>query len=347
MAPSYPATARAPGPGRPGPAPREVELHRRHRGRARVTPAPRRWAARARSISSEHPGPPASPPARPPPVWIASARDRSRGSRAARGPGRGRAGQGQQLGEVPHSACQAPAARSCSCSISASTVATSPGTRLAQDSTETAATGLRLLAIAVEPPRPGSPLLYLADFLLGEQGHVARDLGHHPGRMPQRDRRASRVGPGSRPTVGRAPRGPARLPLSAMTGARAPTGPPICTASSSRSDLIEPVGGRIEPREPAGRPQPEWNLERLLEHGPPGHRRAAMRLRQRGATARRRLRVGEDRRQRSAGHEHQRGVEDVLAGRPAMHCPRVGSPTASRRAATSGTTGVAWRRLRR
>ena len=51
-----------------------------------------------------------------------------------------------------HSACQAPAARSCSCSMQASRVATSPGACLAHARADTAATGLRLCGIEDEPP---------------------------------------------------------------------------------------------------------------------------------------------------------------------------------------------------
>ncbi|MNQ93279.1 hypothetical protein D3C85_1087380 [compost metagenome] len=58
-------------------------------------------------------------------------------------------------GSVSHSACQPPSARSCSCTMPASIVATSGGTRTATVSTAAQPTGLRLCGIVLEPPRPG------------------------------------------------------------------------------------------------------------------------------------------------------------------------------------------------
>ena len=51
-----------------------------------------------------------------------------------------------------HSACQLPAARSCSCAIAPRSVATSPGACAAHAAALTAATGLRLWGIVEEPP---------------------------------------------------------------------------------------------------------------------------------------------------------------------------------------------------
>ena len=56
-----------------------------------------------------------------------------------------------------HSACHAPAARSCSCSIAPSRSATRPGAWRAPASAEIAATGLCLWGMAEEPPRPRRP----------------------------------------------------------------------------------------------------------------------------------------------------------------------------------------------
>ena len=54
------------------------------------------------------------------------------------------------------SACQPPSPRSCSHGRPASTVATSPGARAAADRATWQPVGLRLCAIAEEPPRPST-----------------------------------------------------------------------------------------------------------------------------------------------------------------------------------------------
>ena len=59
-------------------------------------------------------------------------------------------------GSVSHSACQLPSARSCSCTIDASMVDTSAGTRVTHARTAEQATGLRLCGIVDDPPRPGA-----------------------------------------------------------------------------------------------------------------------------------------------------------------------------------------------
>ena len=56
-----------------------------------------------------------------------------------------------------HSACHAPAARSCSCSIAPRRLATRPGAWRAPASAEIAATGLCLCGMAEEPPRSAPP----------------------------------------------------------------------------------------------------------------------------------------------------------------------------------------------
>jgi hypothetical protein len=81
--------------------------------------------------------------------------------------------------------------------MQASIVATSPGARLAQASTETDATGLRVCAIAEELPR-------------------------------------GRAGSGSPSRTGGEERVTSRATCAATAGSRVPTGPPIWTASGTR-----------------------------------------------------------------------------------------------------------------
>ena len=102
-----------------------------------------------------------------------------------------------------HSACQAPAARSCSCTIAAISVATSPGARAAQATALIAATGLFLWGRVDDPPRrlAGAPssarprarrraiaLVHLADLGLRQQRHVARRLADRARGHAQRRR---------------------------------------------------------------------------------------------------------------------------------------------------------------
>ena len=102
---------------------------------------------------------------------------------------------------APHSACQAPIARSCSATtLSASTEAW-PRARRAHAPASTAPTGLRFWGIADEPP--GSASATSRDLGLGEQGDVDADLGagsrgagerraelgdHEPVRVPREQR---------------------------------------------------------------------------------------------------------------------------------------------------------------
>ena len=61
-----------------------------------------------------------------------------------------------RLGTALHSACHAPAGRSCAATIEASMVATCPGAVAAAERMIVAETGLRLCGMAVDPPRPGT-----------------------------------------------------------------------------------------------------------------------------------------------------------------------------------------------
>ena len=168
-------------------------------------PRPRRRAPRPRRASG---------------VSASARAPASSGSRAARH-GRGHPGgvrpePGEALGQPgrggarPWSAarsasatrlCQAPADRSCSCSMAANRVPASPGARRAQARAEIAATGLCLCGIADEPPRRPA-LADLADLGLGQQHDVDGDRRDHPRRRAEhagevRDREADGV-PGRR-----------------------------------------------------------------------------------------------------------------------------------------------------
>ena len=158
-----------------------------------------------------------------------------------------------------HSACHAPAARWCSCSIEASSVAASPGACRAAPSAQTAATGLCLCGIVDDPPpRPSrtSPTsVWLSRTTsratLARAPHVCASA---PASAATRARSVCHgsAGAGRSSCAAIASRtAMPRLP----SDARLPAAPPSCTArrsrrtTSSRSDaassaIIQPAATR-------------------------------------------------------------------------------------------------------
>ena len=86
---------------------------------------------------------------------------------------------------VGHSACQPPAARSCSCGIAVRIVATSPGVRSRRDSRHRA----NWILLVRHRGRTAAPLLFecLADFCLREHREIATNLAERPTEMPNAD----------------------------------------------------------------------------------------------------------------------------------------------------------------
>ena len=155
-------------------------MPRRRRDASRIagSSAATSWSGRPlgqarRHASSTRPPPRrvrAPAPARPPsPSAARHAARQRRGSRACASSSTTRCASARAIarrgpsavrctsaGSVSHSACQPPTARSCSCGIAASIVATSPGACTAAATASADATGLRLCGIDDDPPRPGA-----------------------------------------------------------------------------------------------------------------------------------------------------------------------------------------------
>ena len=327
-------------PGRRSPAPGRRALppsRGSRRGRAARPRAPRRRAPPPRRGSRRPPAPravsasPASPFTRSaisrPPVASRFARIRcgstSRPSSDSRSHATADPVERSSSPSGRHSACHEPAARSCSCAIAPSSVAASPGACCAHASAQIAATGLRLCGIAEEPPP--LRLAHLGDLGLGEQHDVARDLRHRAGGHrqrrreladppPQRVPRQHRLGQPERRRVGL---GHAR-PGLAERGQRARRAAEL-RREALDADLVEPAPRVLQARHPARGLEPERDRHRLLEQRAARQRRVAVGARELRRRAARREQVVEQRVERARGHEHRRGVEDVLARRPAVH----------------------------
>ena len=251
----------------------------------------------------------------------------SRASKRRAQPARGGAGDASAARvSGRHSACQAPAPRSCSWTIAASSVATSPGACFAQPSAEIAATGLCLCGIEVEPPPRA--LAHLADLGLGEQDDVAarpcrprppRRRARPPARRSGRAacaRAAAAVSPAARARRASAAcssRRPAsRQPSSPARRACRPA-PPSWHARAARC-----AGGRRPRRAPTIQPaafRPNVVGMGLLEQRAADHRRVAVRLGEPGRGRGRAAQVAQERAERALGDEHRRGVHGVLARR--------------------------------
>ena len=249
---------------------------------------------------------------------------------------------------TPHSACQAPAARSCSCSIDC-------------EHRRDQARHALACTPAPRPPRPGCACGP------SRSSRPARDRRPRWPRRPPAGRAASRRGRSWR-TRPRASRGrppaaagrtriacqgsagsakpelgcdPARRSPEAGRRPVRPSGPRARDRGSPRA----PVGG-VEPGQPRGGPQPERDRQRLLQQRPSrpsacagGRRRARQRpQRPRPASAS----SGSSARARD---QHQRRVDDVLAGGAEMDVRRRAArrpPPAARRRARRPASR-AWR----
>ena len=124
----------------------------------------------------------------------------------------------------------------------------------------------------------------LAHLVLGQQRHVARDLGEHAGQHPERRPAHGRTRIACQGITGSASPSSAAT-RAATAGARAPTGPPICTASSASRTSAEPAARGVDARQPAGGAQAERDRQRLLQQCPADHRRVAVPLGQPAAAS--------------------------------------------------------------
>ena len=219
-----------------------------------------------------------------------------------------------------HSLCQAPAARSCSCTIAASRVATSAGRLLR--AAERGDRGDRVALVRHRGRAAGRGLAHLADLGLGEQGDVARGLADRAGGDAERARELA--DPAAQGVPGQDGRVEVELAREAGDdregiGADAVERAGRAAELDGQADAVQVVGGVVEAQHPARGLQAERRRLGLLEQRAADDRRVAMGL---GELRRRvggRAQVAEQRRQRALGHEHRRRVDRVLARRAVVH----------------------------
>ena len=198
---------------------------------------------------------------------------------------------GERVRERPHSACQAPSARSCSCT-------SPPDEQLRPQRAPARARHRerRTHRVALLRHRRGAAApagsADLADLGLLEQRHVEPDLGARPGGDCER---GAELGHG-RP-VGVPRKQPARRARARPRRAARPASPSAPSAAQRARRTAElsrrrPLPQRGQPRpcghdrdEPAGGLQPEGRRHRLLEQRARGHRRQPVASRRGAAQA--------------------------------------------------------------
>ena len=178
-----------------------------------------------------------------------------------------------------HSACQAPAARSCSCSPPVSRPAFACTSR-AHARASTAAAGLRLCGIELDDAAAG--LANLADLGLREQDDVEADL---PARARGGVERAGRARPPASRFVCHGSDRLGEPELARRTRAASGRGRRARQRPGRAAELRREASPRPSRRrastqgdEPARRLQPERGRHRLLEQRPRDHRRRAVGL---------------------------------------------------------------------
>ena len=167
---------------------------------------------------------------------------------------------------------------------------------------------------------PEIALVHLADLGLRQQRHVACGLADRARGHAQRRRQLgdalARAVPGQqrhRQPQLLAQEADHRRPGRAQRRQRA-GGATELHREPRAADVFEPGRRAVEAPEPARCLEPERDRQRLLQQRAPGHQRLAMAFRQARGGARGALEVGDQQHQRTACHQHRRGIEDVLAG---------------------------------
>lgn len=171
--------------------------------------------------------------------------------------------------------------------------------------------------------RPATaPLRDLGDLRAGEGEYVGRHLAEGPGREGQS---TGQVGDGCPQGVPgqhrfREPEftGVRRHERARILGAERREGGqrPARTAQlGGDAEIVEPVPRVQHERPPPRRLQPEGRRHGVLREGPARHHRVPVRGGEPAQRSRRPLQVRQDQVQRAAGDQHQRRVQDVLAGR--------------------------------
>ena len=226
-----------------------------------------------------------------------------------------------------HSACQAPAARSCSCARLPIRRPAAACARRAQASVSVDPTGLRLWARVEDPPRPAAGrLAHLADLGLGQQHDVEGDLAERPRQRgaapipaPRRARaRCARAAIGSASSRSLAKRVDDLRPGDPERRERAGGAAQLhCQRSSRASNTQRP--GLEHADQPRRCLEAERRRQRLLQQRARDHRRRALCLGELGAGGRHGGHVGQHEIEGAPADEHGGRVDDVLAGRSVVH----------------------------
>ena len=185
-----------------------------------------------------------------------------------------------------HSACHAPAARSCSCAIAPSRVAASPGACCAHAERADRRDRVALVRHRRRARRPcasrtsatsvwESRTTSRATLATAPEvtASARRELADPPA---QRVPRQHRLGQPERSAYALGHRGPA-----SPSEASVPAAPPSCAARRSTRSSFEPAPRVLEPGHPARGLEPERDRHRLLEQRAPRHRRVAVGARER------------------------------------------------------------------
>ena len=230
------------------------------------------------------------------------------------------------VGNVIHSVCQPPGARSCSWTCAASRVATRLGATVAAESAAAAPTGLRLCGIVEEPPRPGAAGSNASPTSVCIISVTSRAiLPQVPARMPKHGGdlgEAVAVGVpgrvGQRQVEQRGePLGDAEAVL-AQRGQRA-RGAAELQRQRFAAQPQQPLARAPQRRGIAGKLEPERHRQRVLHQRARDRERAAVASGERDEALDRDIEIGQQRVDRRAKLQHQRGVDDILAGGAPMH----------------------------
>ena len=226
-----------------------------------------------------------------------------------------------------HSACQAPAARSCSCSSDAGEHAGVSRREPSARARERRADRVALLRHRRGPSRPAA-FRHLGDLGLRQQHEVERDLRGDTGGGRERGaelRDASPVRvPGQRRNL------KVELPCveleqrdAVVAEARErPGGSAELRREPFSGDLLEPYACLDDRGQPAGGLEAERRRHGVLQERPGDHRRLAVLACERRGRRRHAVGFGEHERERPPRDEHRGRVDDVLARRAAVHVPR-------------------------
>ena len=208
-------------------------------------------------------------------------------------------------------------------------VATRLGAMVAAASAIAAAVGLRLCGMVEEPPRPGAAGSNASATSVCISSETSRAiLPQVPVRIANaaatsasRSRWPCQGASGSGRSSSAASRSETSSPRS-PSAASVPAAPPNCSTSASLRSRRSRSRERAERRRIARELEPERHRQRVLQPGARDRGGAAVAPGERGEGLDGAVEIGDERVDRGAQFEHQRGVDDVLAGRAPVHVAR-------------------------